>query len=230
MELAQLFRILLRRWWLIAIPTAVAVAYAALTYAAPPTVYTTAIRFTAAQAPTEKEATDAASPYEDTSYVPWLASEYLVNALTAWVGTGSFAQAVADALAARGVEIDAGALAGAFVADNQRSVMTVYITWGDAGQLEGIAQGAIDALVNESGDTFPQTAAGPVMVRPLDDVKISAASPPLTARIRPLIPVALGLAAGVALAFLVEYLDPTVRTRADLEALGFVVIAEIPES
>ena len=234
MELLSLLRILLRRWWLVAIPTIVAILYAALTYAAPPTAYTTAIRFTAAQVPTEGAATDdaprAAAPYEDSSYVPWLASEYLVNALTAWVQTNTFLVEVSGSLTAQGIEISAGELAGAFAADNQRSVMAIYITWGDPDQLRYIAEVTVDVMVNGSSQYFPQTAANPVEVVPLDHISVSAASPPLTARIRPLIPVALGLAAGVALAFLVEYLDPTVRTRADLEALGFVVIAEIPES
>jgi len=33
---------------------------------------------------------------------------------------------------------------------------------------------------------------------------------------------------GVALAFLAEYLDPTLRSRAEVETLGWPVIAEIP--
>ncbi|MCZ7543930.1 MAG: hypothetical protein M5R40_10525 [Anaerolineae bacterium] len=232
MELHSLFRILLRRWWLIAIPTAVALGYAVLTYTAPPTAYTTAIRFTAAQVPTEGletgDAPRAAAPYEDSSYVPWLASEYLVNALTAWVQTNSFLLEVSESLTAQGIEISAGELAGAFAADNQRSVMALYITWGDPDTLLYIAEVAVDVMVHGSSQYFPQTAAGPVEVVPLDRISVSALAPPATSRIRPLIPVALGLAAGVALAFLVEYLDPTVRTRADLEALGFAVIAEVP--
>jgi capsular polysaccharide biosynthesis protein len=37
------------------------------------------------------------------------------------------------------------------------------------------------------------------------------------------------LAGGVALAFLVDYLDPSVRERADVEALGLKVLAEVPK-
>ncbi len=36
------------------------------------------------------------------------------------------------------------------------------------------------------------------------------------------------LPTGVALAFLTEYLDPTLRSRSEVEALGLPVIAEIP--
>jgi capsular polysaccharide biosynthesis protein len=228
MELVALWRVARRRWWLIAIPTAVAALFAALTYEAPPTLWTTGLRFTAAQAPAEGEAASAAAPYEDSSYVPWLASEYLVNALTAWVTTGSFAQAVSDNLARGGVEIGAGALGGAFAADNERSVMAIYITWRNPDQLWQIAAAAMDVLVNESGPFFPQTAAQPVTVKPLDEIAVGAAPPAITARLRPLVTVGVGLAGGLALAFLVEYLDPTLHTREELEEMGFDVIAEIP--
>ena len=42
--------------------------------------------------------------------------------------------------------------------------------------------------------------------------------------------VLLALAAGVGLAFLLDYLDRSVRERSDVEALGLPVLSEIPES
>ena len=44
----------------------------------------------------------------------------------------------------------------------------------------------------------------------------------------PAVRIALGFAIGLALAFLWHYLDPTVRERAELEVLGYAVLAEIP--
>jgi len=38
----------------------------------------------------------------------------------------------------------------------------------------------------------------------------------------------LGLLAGIGLAFLAEYLDPTLRQREQVEALGLPIIASIP--
>ena len=38
----------------------------------------------------------------------------------------------------------------------------------------------------------------------------------------------LALAAGVALAFLLDYLDDSVRSAADLEEMGLAVVGEIP--
>ena len=62
----------------------------------------------------------------------------------------------------------------------------------------------------------------------MDDPSIAPVPPPLSARLEPLLRVALGLAAGVALAFLIEYLDPTLRGRREVEALGIPVLAELP--
>lgn len=40
---------------------------------------------------------------------------------------------------------------------------------------------------------------------------------------------AIGLAAGLGLALLVEYLGHTIRSREEAEAMGFVVLGEIPK-
>jgi succinoglycan biosynthesis transport protein ExoP len=46
--------------------------------------------------------------------------------------------------------------------------------------------------------------------------------------VTPLIKIMLGLAAGIGLAILTEYLDTTVHARDDVEALGLPVLAVIP--
>jgi hypothetical protein len=57
---------------------------------------------------------------------------------------------------------------------------------------------------------------------------IVPAPPPLTNRFAPLIRIALGLIIGLGLAFLAHYLDPSLRVREDLEALGLPVIGVLP--
>jgi capsular polysaccharide biosynthesis protein len=39
----------------------------------------------------------------------------------------------------------------------------------------------------------------------------------------------LALAAGIALVFLLDYLDDSVRGRSELEAMGIAVLAEVPK-
>jgi capsular polysaccharide biosynthesis protein len=228
MELRALWKIVVRRWWLIALPGLATVAVAAYGYVkAPPRGgFTTSVRYTAATPPTAEQ---AANPYEDSLYYPWLTSEYVINGLTDWVRTGSFAQDVSDELAAQGVEIPAAAIQGSISADNARSIMVLTLSWGDAAQLAQISQAATAALQQHSADTFPQFGDAGVEVVALDTPGIAPVPPPLTARLEPLVRVALGVAAGVALAFLVEYLDPTLHARQDVEAMGIAVLAEVPK-
>lgn len=228
MELYALWRLIRRRWWLVAIPAVVGVVFSLLRYQAPPTLWTVGMRFTAVQPP--ETLPPAAAPYEDSHYVPWLASEYLVNALTHWVQTTSFAEAVRDQAGEKyGIELAPGALNGAFRSDNQRSVMSVYINWHSSEEIEPIAHAAVDVLQTKSGAHFPQTAAAPVSVVLLDTINVGAVPPSIMNRVvKPLLPAVLGLVAGLALAFLVAYLDPTLHAREELAALGMDVLAEIP--
>jgi capsular polysaccharide biosynthesis protein len=225
MELRAIWKIIRRRWWLVAIPGLVALAYAAYGYlkAPPRGGYSTSIRFTAGSA------CDApARTYEDCQYYPWLTSEYVVNALTDWVKTSSFAQAVSQELKTQGVEIAPAQVQGGVASDNQRSMMTLTLSGGDPGQLEAVAGAVGKVLQTRTRDFFPQVGQDGVTVTQLDDPVIGPVPPPLSERLTPLVRFALGLAAGVALALLVDYLDPTIRDRAELEMLGLNVLAEVP--
>ena len=75
---------------------------------------------------------------------------------------------------------------------------------------------------------FPQLGGAPAQVTVLDDTVIVAAPPPLADRFGPLVRIALGFVAGVALALLAHYLDPLLRRRDDLEAIGLPVVGSIP--
>lgn len=228
MELRELWKIVLRRWWLILLPALAAGVYAAYGYLTAPVAggYTTSIRFTAATPP-EPETTTG---YEDREYYPWLTSEYVVNALTDWVRTSSFAVEVSEALTSQGLEVPPGAIQGGVAADNERSVMVLILTGGDPDVLAEIAAASSVVLEERSAAYFPQFGDGGVEVVPLDAPVVAPVPPPLSARLDPLIRFGLGLAAGVALAFVVEYLDPTIRERRQVEALDVPVLAEVPRS
>lgn len=227
MELRGLLKVFRRRWWLVALPAMAALSYAVVGYLANPPRggFATTIRFTAAQPP--DVITD---PNHDARYYQWLTSEYVVNALTDWVKTGSFAQAVSQELTSHGLDIPAVALQGAFSPDNARSIMVVTISWPDAAQLASIASAVQSVLENRSGEFFPALRDGGVSVIALDAAVISPVPPTLTDRLNPVIRFGLGLAAGLALAVVVEYIDPTLRERSDIEKMGLSVLAEIPGS
>lgn len=245
MELRTLWTVIVRRWALVVAPFAIAALLALAAYtiggvlpgsirgllfaAFPPPAppgYSTSLRYAIGQ-PLD----NPGGPYlYNREYPAWLASEYIANGLADWVRTGSFAMAVSEELQASGMAVEPGQLQGHIAADNQRSLLVVYIqNWPDAGQLKAIAEAATRVLQTRNRDVFPQVGSGAV-VTPLDPVVVGAAPPSLSSRLN--LPLRLGLAliAGVALAFLVDYLDPTVRSRAELEALGLGVLGEIPKS
>jgi capsular polysaccharide biosynthesis protein len=229
MELKQLWMVLVRRWWLIVIPALVALALSLgslKTLVRPPESYTTAIRFTASQRPS---GTPNSAENFDKNYTVWLTSEYIATNLASWMNTESFASAVKAKLDAQNVSIDLGALRGAIHSDSARSVMTLYLQgWPDPEQLKTIAQSAIDVLQHEHQTYWPEVGTQPIEIVALDDITVVPESTPLATRFAGFAKVGIGFIAGLALAFLAEYLDPSVRQRAELESLGFKAVIEIP--
>lgn len=225
MELIALWKMFRRRWWLMVLPAAAALALTLPeVFQRPGTGWTTSVTLTAAQPPAADEAT-----YEDSSFTPWTASEYLVNALADWVRTTTFAQEVSAAVAeATGIVLDPGAIRASVNADNTRSILRVYLSWGDPDQLTALARAAVDVLQTRNQHYFPQLSAEPAQVIALDDIHLAPLSPGLLDRLRPLLKVALALLAGVALAAAAEYLDDSIHGRDDLEDLAIDVLAEIP--
>lgn len=221
MELRLIARVLLRYWWLIAIPTVITAVFALPALLDPGAAgggFTTIIRYSAAQRP------DAQPPRDGDYQDIWLASEYTVNALTAWVQTASFRREIAQMLDDTSVDLNSLSIA----ADNQRSVGQLFLSHPDAVQLEAIVQAAIEVLRTRNGAYFPQVGSAPADVTLLDEPVITPAPPPLTNRFAPFIRVAVGLLAGLGLAVLAHYLDPTLRQREELEQIGLPVIGILP--
>jgi len=136
-ELITFWQIVKRRWWLVALPllvTALLTLPALRTALNPPARYEVRVRLTAA-APPGTEGAIADAPYQDTSYVVWLASEYVAVNLPHWITSDSFAQEVSMMLAGEGLSLSAADLEGAFAADSYRSIITLYVQWDDAAQI-----------------------------------------------------------------------------------------------
>ncbi len=224
MELKQLWVIGKRWWWLILLPTLVVGAYSVFTYRAPATSYGMTLRYTADQPQTPPNTTGF-----DPNYYRWLTSEYVVNGLKDWVRTGAFAAALSRQLASQGVALPPEAVAGSVAAtDNVRSILIVYLSWGDPQQLMVIAEAVTSVLQTENAAAFPQLAGRPATVTALDTPSVAILPPPLSSRAELPLRLGLGLALGLALALVAYYLDPFVRDQHDLEQSGLTVIARIP--
>jgi capsular polysaccharide biosynthesis protein len=220
MELRTLLKILKRYWYLIIIPPILVGAFTLITYRAPATGYTSTLRFSVGYAPEQQ----SMSLY-DRKYPAWLTSEYIAGGLSDWAKTGDFAQAVAQVA---GSDITAGEVAGSLVSDHLRSIVVLYLNGGDPDRLTAIGNAAIKVLQVRNNIIFPQNGEGAI-VTALDGVVVAPAPPSLRTRLDIPIRIALGLALGIVLACLAWYFDPRLRDRADAEAIGLNVIAEIPK-
>jgi capsular polysaccharide biosynthesis protein len=222
LDLITYLRVARRWWWLILLPALAAAAYGLATYRAPGVAYGASVRYLVGQ-PAGLGATTGYDP----NYYRWLTSEYISSALKDWVRTGDFAEAVSARLAEAGLQIPAGAIQGALGSDNVRSVLVVFVTWGDAAQAPAILNAASGALA-ENAAVFPQLGGLAAEVVPLDVPSPGPIAPSLRSRLDLPLKVILGLALGVGLALAAHYVDPFVREKRELEELGLNVLAEIP--
>lgn len=224
MELRTYYKILLRWWWLALIPTILIGIVSVATFRRPATTYSARIRFTASTPP----AFDSV-PGFDPTYYSWLTSEYIVGSLSDWAKTSSFAQAVSEELSKQGKNISAPTIQGSLASDYVRSQLTLYISGANADDVSAIANAAITVLQTRNASVFPQLGRNNAVVTPLDVPSIGSSSIGLRDSLDLPIRLVLGVAVGIACAFLAHYLDPFVRERKDVEGLGLKIIAEIPK-
>ncbi len=222
MEIKRMFKIVLRWWWLGAIPVIVVALYLGLTYRPPGTTYQVVMRFT-----TGGEPAGLSTDYD--RYYAWLASEYIANGLADIANTGAFAEAVARRAADRGAEIDPNALRGAVVSDNEQSILVIYLTWPDPAQIVAVAEALSAELTQNGAAYYPQMRDIGLFAQQMDPPAPAALPPSLRAQLLgPGMRLLFAAAVGLGLIFLVHYLDPMVRERAEVEALALPVLVSIP--
>lgn len=222
MELMLILRVLLRRWWLVVIPVAIAAVFAVPQLLRQETNaaaggFATTFKYSAAQ---QLNLPQRDGDYQDV----WLASELVVNAFTDWIRSSTFRNELGKLV---NDEVDLGALG--IAADNDRSIGVVQMSYPDAEGLAKIAAAAIEVLQTRSQAYFPHLGGAPAQVTLVDAPTVVPNPPPLTNRFAPILQLGVALIAGLSLAFLAEYLDPTLRHSQDLEAQGFTVLASVPE-
>jgi hypothetical protein len=220
MELIRYWQIVRRRWWLLAGLLAVVVAGTLLTYDRdPPQHYAASMRFSVGLEPVPP-------PGVEYVYDPldvWRASEYLMDDLASAVRGADYARRVAARLSDPNVN-----LAGVLGAATEFRVLTVSARWPDDERLAEIVNAAAAVLSEESSALVgPLGDARPVL-RLLDPPVVVPVGRGLRDKLE--IPIRLGLAllAGVAGAFLLDYLDRSVRRADELEEMGISVLARIP--
>ena len=223
MELREYWRIVCRRLWLIVGPVLVVLAASLITRSPAPVRFQATSRFTVSLQP--EPTTGEYYAYDH--YYTWLASEYLVDDLAEVVGGAAFAAEVEAALRAQGTP-PSHPLAGAFSAFTKHRTLTLQIVWGNAEELSRIAGAAQQVLAERSGSFFGQLGESRVDIRAIDLPLITPLGPGLREQLDLPLRLLLALVAGVALAFLLHYLDDAVHDRTEVEDLGIAVLAELP--
>ncbi len=224
MELRQYWKLFKRRWLLVVIPAVVVLAVGLATYQTPPPAYNVGVRFLVGQPPAE-----AADTADEQRYYNWLTSEYIVNGLTDWVKGGGFATAVSQELAAQGFDVAAGAIQGSIAADNVRSMLQISLNYGDAAVLAAMMDAVAKVLIEQNAAGLPQLDGETAVLVQLDQPVVNQVPVGIRSQLDLPLRIALALGAGVGLALLVEYLDPTLRERDEVEKLGLPVVGEIPK-
>lgn len=223
MELRAFWSVFRRRWLLVLIPPLVVALFSAVTYQAPPAPgFNVGVNFIVGQQPVP-----GAELADQERYYNWLGSEYIVNGLTDWAVSGRFKTAVSQQLAAQNLDVSPGSFSVA--ADNVRSKLQISIQHGDANTLAQIMDAAITVLTEQNAAALPQLGGETAVLVLLDEPVVTPLPRSLSSLLDIPLRLAIGLAAGLGLALLVEYLDPTIRSREEAEAMGFAILGEIPK-
>lgn len=225
MELRDYTRVLVRFWWLIiTLPVIVGVVSWLMRPQSPP-VYSAGVRFTIG--------VNALAPEKATGYDPILtayqASEYIRDDFVEIIQSDVFADDVNAVLAKSGasdIKIRKGNISAAI--EKQRRLMSMSITWSDAAQAQKIADAAVKNLSENNSKYFAQLGSTGATLTVIDRPVVAAIGKSLREQMDIPIRVAIALLAAVALAFIVDYLDTSVRDARDAEQLGLRVIGEIP--
>jgi capsular polysaccharide biosynthesis protein len=141
-----------------------------------------------------------------------------------------FAEAVSSRLADQGITVPAASIGASTQPGKLHRILTVNVSWGDPTQLKAIADAVTATVTESSAEFFSQFSAEEADIRLIDPPVISQAGRSAREQLDLPLRIALALAAGVALAFLLHYLDDYVRERSDLEKLDIVVLGEVPKS
>lgn len=221
MELRLYWRIVRQRIGIILTLLGVVLASYWVARSEPPSGYIAHMRFVVGVRPEPA----SSSYYRYDRYYTWLTAEYLVDDLSEVVKSSAFAK---DVAALSGLDLPVGAIQGATSAGKLHRILQISVVWHDLGQLERLSNAVVDTLQERGGVYFAQLATDEATIALIDPPTISPIGPSLRQRLDLPLRMALALAAGVGLAFLLEYIDDSVRCRKDLAALGLTVLGEIP--
>ena len=227
MELGNYLRVLIRFWWLIVALVAVVAVGSVVLRPQPAPVFQAGVRFTiGVNAPTYAQANGY-----DPILTSYQASEYIRDDFVEVVQSDLFAEDVTAQLrkaSVTDITVKRGAISAAI--EKQRRIMSLTVTWNNTDQATKIINAAVKNLNDNNPKYFAQLGSSPAVIAIIDNPSVVQVGASLREQMDIPIRIALALLAGIALAFILDYLDQSIRDTRDVESLGFKVIGEIPKN
>jgi capsular polysaccharide biosynthesis protein len=225
MELRDYARVMWRSWWIIVVLPVVVGIGSWIFRPQPAPVYQASARLTIGVTALPASAVSGYDP----TLTAYQASEYIRDDFVEVVQSDLFAEDVNAQLAkmgVTGVTVRKGNISG--TVEKQHRLMTIGVTWNNAEQAQKVAEAVIKNLSENNAKYFAQLGSTAASVTVVDKPVASRIGASLREQLDIPIRIALALLAGIALAFILEYLDTSVRDARDAEALGLHVVGEIP--
>jgi len=232
MELREYWSIIRRRWWLPAAVTLVALIAATAVGVRGAAAYKTDMRIAISTIPTPDP---NATLYYDPTYYSNLDSEYLADDMSEFMTSRGFADEVTRELATakQQAEVDVATIMSATRTKKTHRFIDVTITTSTFDEGQTIA-GSISRILND-----PAHLAQYLQALTAYNTKMTVVTPPVTHRANTVLGLVseiglrtvIGLIVGIGLAFLVDYVDPSLRSRQEAETLlQLPVLGEIPRT
>ena len=231
MELREYWSIVRRRWWVVAIVTGVAFLASASIGLRGATAYRTDMRIAISTLPS---AVPASQLYFDPTYYSNLNSEYLADDMSEFMHSEAFASEVRRELATgRNLNVDVNTIINSTRTKKTHRFIDVTVTSATPEDGKEIAE-SISRLLSD-----PPRIAQYLAALTAYDTQMRVISPPDTHRANTIpglisevgLRTLIGLLIGIALAFLLDYLDTSVRSRDEAEdLLRLPVLGTIPRT
>ena len=156
------------------------------------------------------------------------ATEYLVDDFTQFVSSQAVAEAVGKRLAGQGIQVPPGSIQSSTASEQVHRVVTIRVTWDNPDEAIAVLAAAIEVLQQDAPAFFGRLGLEQPQVTLFDGPSVSPVPPSLTERLDLPVRLLLALLAGVAMCFLLNYLDDSIRGREELEDMGIRVLTEVP--
>jgi capsular polysaccharide biosynthesis protein len=232
MELREYWSIIRRHWWLPAAIAVVALIASTVVGLRGAAAYKTDMRLAVSTIPTPDP---NGTLYYDPTYYSNLDSEYLADDMTEFMSSRAFADEVHRELAASNTptDVDIETIVNATRAKKTHRFIDITITTSTFEDGQAIA-GSVSRILSD-----PNHISQYLTALTAYHTQMEIVTPPVTHRANTLVGLiseiglrtVIGLLVGIALAFLIDYIDPSVRTRQEAERLlQMPVLGEIPRS